>query len=103
MGDSPLRQDQVINDFCIDGAERKWQGCTMRIDVKASYCSTCCCKDGLYNAHLTSELLFGDVKECNAWFVSSDQFARIILSFSRANLMIRQFTEPCWRSKGTNR
>jgi len=101
---SPLRDDDARKQFikdgsCVDGAERAWQGCTMRIDVTIAHCSTCCCKEGFFKTTMNSMLLFGGIKECNAWFVSADQFARSMLSILRATAVVRKFTNPCWRSR----
>jgi len=71
-------------------------GCTSRVRVKLSRCSTCCCPFGLMTSAVRHELLFGAQTECGTWFALGDSLVRQTIGFMRAGMTVTNFDRSCF-------
>jgi len=71
--------------------------CASKIEIKLTFCNTCCCKDGFAGTHIHHNLIQGGINDCGAWFGAIDTAVRVIMSVFRSSLIADRFAIKCYK------
>jgi len=73
-----------------------WKGCTSRVKVRLTRCSTCCCRKGLMTSAVKHSLVYGSKVDCGVFFSFADVAVRLWVSLFRIGFMFNQYAIPCY-------
>ena len=71
--------------------------CASKMEIKVSFCNTCCCKGGFAGTDIQHNLIRGKVAKCGSWFGTIDTGVRAIISIFRSGTILDRYGMKCYK------